>query len=125
MKKLISLALVLTLILAMIPATYAADLDTPVDDDVPLPITSVSGSLTFNGTTAVCSGSVSDLNKTIVATMTLSQGGTVVASWSGNGTSYVPLNGSCNVTKGLAYTLVISGTVDGTPFSTTPITKTC
>ena len=125
MKKMISLALVLTLILAMVPAAYAADLDTPIDDDIPLPITIASGSLTFSGTTANCSGTVTNPDKYIVATMTLSHGGTVVGSGYGEGTSYVVLNGSCTVTKGWSYTLVISGTVDGTPFSTTPITKTC
>lgn len=125
MKKLISFALVLALILAVFPSAYAQNLDTSAKKDDPLRITSVSMSLTFSGTTANCTGSVTDLNKHIDATMTLSQGGTLVASWSGSGDSYVVLSGSCTVTKGLSYTLVISGTADGVPFSTTPITKTC
>ena len=57
--------------------------------------------------------------------MTLYHGSTPVGSWSDSGTSYVDLYGTCTVVKGESYTLVISGTVNGTPFSTTPITKTC
>lgn len=125
MKKTVSLLLALFLIFAIIPADISADQDHTVDNDYPLRVTVATGSLTFSGTTAYCSGSVSDLNKYIVATMTLSQGGAPVASWLRTGTSYVDFYGTCTVVKGLSYTLVISGTVDGVPFSTTPITKTC
>lgn len=125
MKKIVSLLLALLLVFAIIPADIAADQDTTVDNDYPLRVTVATGSLTFSGTTAYCSGSVDDLNKSIVATMTLSHGGSTVASWSRSGTSYVDFYGTCTVVKGLSYTLVISGTVDGVPFSTTPITKTC
>lgn len=125
MKKALSLLLAVLLFFAITPVGLAADLDTPIDDDIPLPVTVATGSLTFSGTTATCSGSVDDLNKSIVATMTLYHGSTPVASWSENGTSYVDFYGTCTVTKGQSYTLIISGTVNGTPFSTTPITKTC
>ena len=99
MKKIVSLLLAMLLVFSITPVGFAADLDTPIDDDIPLPVTVASGSLTFSGTTATCSGSVSDLNKTIY--------------------------GTCTVTKGQSYTLIISGTVNGIPFSTTPLTKTC
>lgn len=125
MKKIVSLLLAMLLVFSITPVGFAADLDTPIDDDIPLPVTVASGSLTFSGTTATCSGSVSDLNKTIVATMTLYHGSTPIASWSESGTSYVDFYGTCTVTKGQSYTLIISGTVNGIPFSTTPLTKTC
>lgn len=124
MKKLLSIALVLALIFAAIPAAYAADESTPADDPIISEIVA-SGGLSFSGTTAYCSGSVSDLDRYISATMTLSHNGSTVGSWSASGTSFVDLYGTCSVVKGQSYTLVISGTVNGTPFSTTPITKTC
>lgn len=124
MKKLLSIALILALIFAAIPAVYAADETTPADDPIISEIVA-SGGLSFSGTTAYCSGSVSDLDRSISATMTLSHNGSTVGSWSGSGTSFVDLYGTCTVVKGQSYTLVISGTVNGTPFSTTPITKTC
>lgn len=124
-KKIIILALVLALTLAILPSAAVADLGNSSDDDVPLRLTVVSGSLTFSGTTANCSGTVTNPDKYIVATMTLSHGGSTVASWSNSGYSCVILSGSCTVKKGWSYTLVISGTADGVPFSSTPITKTC
>ena len=124
MKKITSLVLVLCLILAVIPSAHAADVEPPVDEPIISEIVAGS-SLSFSGTTANCSGSVTDLNKYIVATMTLSTGGSTVGSWSGSGWSVVDLSGSCTVVKGKTYSLVISGTVDGVPFSTTPIVKTC
>lgn len=124
MKKAFSFILSLAILLAILPAAYAEEVTTPADDPIISEI-AVNSSLSFSGTTANCYGTVTDPHKSIVATMTLSQGGTVVASWSGSGTSVVHLSGSCKVTKGLTYSLVISGTVDGVAFSTTPIVKTC
>ena len=121
MKKAISIALVLILIFSFIPAAFADELDTPADDPEEFEL-SVHGSLSFNGTKANCYGSISDAGKYIVATMTLSHNGSTVGSWSGSGTSSVILSGSCNVVSGQSYTLVISGTADGVPFSTTPFT---
>lgn len=124
MKKFFSFVLSMALLLAVIPAASADEVTTPADDPIISEIV-VSSSLTFSGTTANCDGTVTDLNKYIVATMTLSTGGSAVASWSGSGWSVVNLGGSCKVTKGTTYSLVISGTVDGVAFSTTPIVKTC
>lgn len=124
MKKTISLALVLVLLFATIPFAYADDPTTPADDPIVSEIIA-SGSLTFSGTTANCSGSVTDGGKWISATMTLSHNGSTVASWSKSGRSNVTLVGSCPVVSGWTYTLVISGTVDGVAFSTTPYTATC
>lgn len=124
MKKGIFIILCLALLTSMIPAACADEVSTPGDDPVISEIVA-SSSLTFSGTTANCYGSVMDGNKYIVATMTLSTGGSTVGSWSGSGWSVVDLSGSCTVEKGKTYSLVISGTVDGVAFSTTPIIKTC
>lgn len=124
MKKAIFLVLVLVIIFSAYPAAYATDETTPADDPVIEELV-ISGSLNFSGTTAYCSGSVTEPGKYIHATMTLSHGSTVVGSWMAGGSSIVNLSGSCAVTKGESYTLVISGTVDGVPFSSTPYTKTC
>lgn len=124
MKKLICIILCLTTFFVFAPAVFAEEVTTPVNDPVISEI-AVNSSLSFSGTTANCYGSVTDLNKYIVATMTLSTGGSTVGSWSGSGWSVVDLSGSCTVEKGKTYSLVISGTVDGVAFSTTPIVKTC
>ena len=124
MKRTLSIALVLALILVIVPSAFAADESTPADDPIISEVVAY-GSFYFIGTTAYCSGNVTDPNKSIVATMTLSHGSSVVGSWGGSGTSSVDLEGNCAVAKGQSYTLVISGTVNGTPFSTTPVTKTC
>ena len=124
MKKTISIALILALLFAAIPFAYAEDPTTPAEDPIVSEIIA-SGSLSFSGTTAYCSGSVTDSGKWISATMTLSHNGSSVGSWSKSDWTNVTLNGNCQVTKGWTYTLVISGTVDGVPFSTTPYTATC
>ena len=124
MKKTISIALILVLLFATIPFAYAEDPTTPAADPIVSEIIA-SGSLSFSGTTAYCSGSVTDSGKWISATMTLSHNGSSVGSWSKSDWTNVTLNGNCQVTKGWTYTLVISGTVDGVPFSTTPYTATC
>lgn len=124
MKNIFSIILSMAILLAILPTAYAEEVTTPADDPVISEI-AVNSSLSFSGTTANCYGTVTDLDKYIVATMTLSQGGTVVGSWSGSGISVVNLSGSCKVTKGKTYSLVISGTVDGVSFTTTPIVKTC
>lgn len=124
MKKTISIALILAFLFAAIPFAYAEDPTTPAEDPIVSEIIA-SGSLSFSGTTAYCSGSVTDSGKWISATMTLSHNGSSVGSWSKSDWTNVTLNGNCQVTKGWTYTLVISGTVDGVPFSTTPYTATC
>ncbi len=124
MKKTISIALILALLLSAIPFAYADDTTTPAEDPIVSELIA-SGSLSFSGTTANCSGSVTEGGKWINATMTLSHNGSTVGSWSGSGRSNVTLTGSCTVVKGWSYTLVISGTADGVAFSTTPYTATC
>ena len=116
MKRIFAVALALIIVLSLTPIANAAG---------PKRITVASASLSFSGTTAICSATISNLNKSISATMTLYHNGSAIASWSGSGTSVVNLDGSCSVTKGQTYTLVVSGTVDGDSFSSAPVTKTC
>ena len=84
-----------------------------------------SVTLTFSGTTANCTGSVSDPGHYINATLELIQGGTVVGSWPVVGTSGAANSGTANCVSGLSYTLKLSGTSGGVSFIPASITKTC
>ena len=78
----------------------------------------VEPSLSFTGTTANCSVSITALGKTISATMELWHGSTRLASWSDNGTSLLSLSETYPVVSGLSYTLKVSGTIGSAPFNT-------
>ena len=82
-------------------------------------------SLSFEGTTANCAVSITDLGGEIKATLTLWNGNRVIDSWSGEGTSILHINGSCVVVKGVSYTLRVTGTIDGVPFETSAVYGTC
>lgn len=77
----------------------------------------VEPSLTFTGTTANCSVSITALGKTISATMELWHGSTRLTSWSDNGTSLLTLSETYPVFSGLSYTLKVSGTIGSMPFN--------
>ena len=124
MKKIISLLLALALLFACVPAAFADDVSTPEEDPVILEYVA-SGGITFSGTTATCVATVSDPGKSIVATMTLTHNGASAGSWSDSGNSSVDLYGECTVVKGWTYTLTVSGTINGVPFSRDVATKTC
>ena len=83
--------------------------------------------LSFNGTTANCYGSVTtgSANSTIKATLTLWDGSKVVDSWSSSGTGSLYLSGSCTVSKGKKYTLTLDATVNGVSISRTSTSGTC
>ena len=83
-----------------------------------------SASITINGTTATCRVSIAKPGKTIHATLQLWQGRTMIDSWSGNGTSYLLITGSHEVTKGKTYTVKVVCTVDGQSFYVNPATAT-
>lgn len=85
---------------------------------------SVTPTLTFNGTTASCSVSVSSYGKSISVTLELWNGSTFVDSWSRDGVSVVTISEQCSVTKGKTYTLKVSGSVAGNPISGS-VSKTC
>ena len=112
MKKII--AITMTLILLFSTAAFAAT-----------NATSISRSLTFTGTTANCKVSVSDSGKSISVTMKLYQGSTELASWTASDTSRVVLSKTYAATSGVTYRLEASGTINGVPFTATPVTKTC
>lgn len=81
--------------------------------------------LTFNGTTATCEVLVVSGTDDLDVTMTLKRGNTVLDSWSESGTGYVLMTEHYTVTKGVTYTLQISGTRNGVPFEAQPVTRTC
>lgn len=112
-RRLCALAAVLALVMTM--TVHAAPARTPRPN----------GSLTFNGTTATCSTTLSDYGKELDVELQLWQGSTLVASWPASGTSKVSVEGTCQVTKGQTYSLVVTGTAGSSDFSITLATKTC
>jgi type 1 fimbria pilin len=112
-RRLCALAAVLVLVMTM--TAHAAPARTPRPN----------GSLTFNGTTATCSTTLSDYGKELDVELQLWQGSTLVASWPASGTSKVSVEGTCQVTKGQTYSLVVTGTAGSSDFSITLATKTC
>lgn len=112
-KRLIPLLLVLVLMLS----TVASAAEPRVAQAVP--------SLSFEGTTANCAVSVTDFGSEIKATLTLWKGNRVVDSWYGEGTSILRITGSCEVVKGVSYSLKVTGTIDGVPFEGSAVYGTC
>lgn len=112
-RRICALAAVLALVMTM--TVHAAPARTPRPN----------GSLTFNGTTATCSTTLSDYGKEIDVELQLWQGSTLVASWPASGTSKISVEGTCQVTKGQTYSLVVTGTAGSSDFSITLATKTC
>lgn len=82
-------------------------------------------SLSFQGTTAVCTASVSDPSKQIKATLELWCGTTLVDCWDASGTSLVEFDETATVTRGKTYRLTLVGTSNGKAFTPVNITKTC
>lgn len=70
--------------------------------------------LSFSGTTVTCKSSVYGTSGAkIDGTLTLYQGTTEVDSWTLSGTTRANVSGSCAVTRGKSYRLVLDVTVDG------------
>lgn len=116
MKKRIGAILLATVILSSLIISAAAAQVRTIDS---LPV------LTFDGTTANCSVSITALGKPITATLELWHGSTRVAKWSDSATSRLIISGECSVSKGETYTLKVSGSVDGNAFMGTPVSKKC
>ena len=106
-KKLLAILTLSALVLAMTISTFAAERRAP----------SISVRLAFDGTTAECTAIITSVGDEIDATMQLKRGSTVLKTWTGEGTHVVNLYGEHGVTKGVTYTLVVSGTIDGVSFS--------
>ena len=81
--------------------------------------------LSFNGTTANCSATVTDAGKELDVTLQLWHGNVLIDSWPASGTGMVFVQGSSKVIKGETYTLIVTGTSDGKSFSSTPFSRTC
>lgn len=113
------LIVVMVLVLLLGTNSFAACL--PKNSDkakVQYPTVSIS-----NGV-ATCKSRLVFAGKTIAATLTLTQGSTVIDSWSGTGTGYLILSGNANVSSGVTYTLTVSGTIDGVAFTPASINFT-
>lgn len=108
-------ALAAVLVLVMTMTVHAA----------PARTTRPRNTLTFNGTTATCSTTLSDYGKELDVELQLWHGSTLVASWPASGTSKISVEGTCQVTKGQTYSLVVIGTAGSSDFSITLATKTC
>lgn len=105
MKKFAALTVLLVLLFS-IATVYAAN---------PRAVTA-QPVLSFSGTTANCSVSVTTYGN-IDVTLSLWQGNTLVDSWSESGFSIVSINESCTVAKGKTYKLTVSGTAGGQTIS--------
>lgn len=81
--------------------------------------------LSFSGTTASCKLSVTKPGAAIDATLELWSGNTLLASWSGTGTSHLLISKTKTVTRGQSYTLKAHGTVGGATLTVAPVTKAC
>ena len=79
--------------------------------------------LTLNGSTATCKMKVTDLGKSINATMELWQGSTFITSWSASGYSVVNMSETYTITSGLTYTLKGYGTSGGVSFTAPDVTQ--
>ena len=81
--------------------------------------------LSFQGTTAICTASVSEAGKQIKATLELWCGTTLIDCWDASGTSYVSFRETTAVTSGKTYRLTLVGTSNGKAFTPQSISKTC
>ncbi len=112
-RRICALAAVLLLVMTM--TVHAAPARIPRPRNI----------LSFNGTTATCSTTLSEYGKEIDIELQLWQGSTLVASWPASGTSKVSVEGTCRVTKGQTYSLIVTGTIGEQAYTSAPVTKTC
>lgn len=88
---------------------------------------SAKPSLSFHGTTAVCSALCKG-NRTsddIDVTLTLYQGRNYVDSWDDSGTGSVPLEGKCQAISGKSYKLALEYSVNGKKMPSVSVTSVC
>ena len=111
MKRILFLMMVLILLFSSVVYAATVAVGTP--------------SLTFSGTTATCKITVIQSGKPINVTLELYQGSTLIDSWTKSGSGTVRVTGTHSVTSGVTYRLEASGTINGVPFTATPVTKTC
>lgn len=114
-RRIMSFVAVLVLMAAMCTSVFAVE---PRANRI-------SPSLEFDGTTANCKVVIISSGDDIDATLELWRGNTLVDSWPGEGTSYVSISGNCSVTKGVTYTLKVSGTIGTERINYEGISRTC
>ncbi len=83
-----------------------------------------SVTLYYEDNTAYCSAIVTDPGKKLNITLELWHEETLVNSWTAKGEGKAFVEGNCKVVKGQTYTLIVTGTTNGTPFSSTPFSRT-
>lgn len=115
MKKRIASILLVAALLSSL--TIASAAEARVFDYAPI--------LSFDGSTANCCVSILAAGKPITATLELWHGSVRIATWSDSATSLLVIDENQSVTNGQTYTLKVSGTIDGVPFTGIPVTKTC
>lgn len=81
--------------------------------------------LSYTGTTANCMVTITEAGKYVDATLTLKYGSIPIDSWQKAQMHGVSIYGTAHVTSGHSYTLEVSGTIDGIPFSSVPVTVYC
>lgn len=84
-------------------------------------------SMTFNGTTAQCSVSVTADHFTddIEIVVKLWRNGQWIKTWEDSGTGYLIFDRTTTVTKGYTYTMTVDATLDGVVQPTVSVTGTC
>ena len=88
---------------------------------------SVVPKLSFNGTTATCTVTVTGNKPSdeITATIELYQAGKTVETWTESGTGVLEFEDTVKVNKGTTYILSVEATVNGRDLPTASVTKTC
>ena len=81
--------------------------------------------LTFEGTTAYCDVIVSSPSNKISVTVQLWQDNTLVTSWPASATSILSFSETYPVVKGQTYTLKVTGTIAGIPFTGPEVSGVC
>lgn len=84
-------------------------------------------SLSFDGTTAICSATCkgSNSNDKVEATLMLVSDGKTLASWSTAGNYSVSISEKYQVVRGKSYTLKLNYSVNGVSKPEKSVTKTC
>ncbi len=116
MKKLLSWMIIFVLMFTIGCSVYAEDGSKARN---------ITPSLTFNGTTAICSGSITDSGSFVTITLHLYEGTTRLGSWSDYGVSVASVLGYANVQHGHTYLLAGSATAGGVPVTVIPVSATC
>ncbi|MCR5459763.1 MAG: hypothetical protein K6F51_07700 [Acetatifactor sp.] len=118
MRKIIALFSVLIIIFAMSFPVKAADES----------LNYIHPELIFSGTTATCSLTVYAERSTdsIVASVTLKQGNSIVKQWSNlSSNGYVTFSDTATVSHGVTYTMHVTVSINGVSYPVSDITKTC